>query len=288
MPKIKSFALIIGAMKCGTTSLYNYLVQHPQVAGSSDKEPNFFASDGNWAKGLDWYQALWDWNPTTHKVALEASTDYTKLPAFPNAAKRIATVNAQFKFIYIMRNPIDRIESHYNHWRAYGSLNHSIEQSLAYMINVSRYATQLKAFYEHFPVESILLLDFNDLKQQPHTLIRNVCQFLEIDLTCNLEGLNEVHNRYRPLQKNHPAWEYLRGVSPLKAIAQVIPDGPKGKIRQLLAQKPLKRFTLSVEHRAFILQELREDLEILNTKYGFDTSDWNIPEPDPNTTKSVP
>ena len=107
---IDNFALIIGAMKAGTTSLFKYLSQHPEICACQEKEPNFFASDINWSKGLDWYQNLWKWNQDLHKIALEASTFYTRLPE-ANAAERIAQIKAKFKFIYILRNPVERIES---------------------------------------------------------------------------------------------------------------------------------------------------------------------------------
>jgi hypothetical protein len=112
---IERFALIIGAMKCGTSSLFNYLAQHPEIAESRPKEIGFFDNDDHWARGRDWYEAAWRWDPAQHRVALEASTGYTKVPTMPNAAARIATYPAKFQFLYIMRNPLDRYESHYSH-----------------------------------------------------------------------------------------------------------------------------------------------------------------------------
>ena len=112
---IDRFVLIIGAMKCGTTSLYAYLGQHPQVCPSLEKESNFFIAERSWPRGLDWYHALWNWVPGTHTVALEASTGYTKRPMFEGVADRIASVDADFRFVYLMRDPIARVESHHRH-----------------------------------------------------------------------------------------------------------------------------------------------------------------------------
>ena len=122
--KIDNFALIIGAMKCGTTSLFNILAQHPQVSPCFYKEPAFFSFNNRFSKGIEYYQSLWNWNPSSHKVALEASTAYTKTHRTDfNTAENIAKFKdrANFKFIYILRNPIDRIESECNHLIASGN-----------------------------------------------------------------------------------------------------------------------------------------------------------------------
>jgi len=188
-------------------------------------------------------------------------------------------VDAQFKFIYILRNPINRIESHYNHGQTGRKQNQPIEKSLGYMINVSRYAMQLKPYYDYFSPENILILDFDDLKRDPLPLVQNVCQFLRIESDYDFAGLNKVYNRYQPRQKNHPVWEYLRNIMPLKAMTKATPTSvPKSAARRLLAPKPPARFVLSAEQRTFILQELKEDMEELSSNYGFDVSSWNLPE----------
>ncbi|NER51570.1 MAG: hypothetical protein F6J92_33995, partial [Symploca sp. SIO1A3] len=110
-----NFAVIIGAMKCGTTSLFYYLSEHPQITAAKDKEPHFFSYDSNFAKGMSCYQALWDWQPE-HLIALEASSTYTMHPKYLDVPERIAQVkDAEFRFIYVMRHPFARIESHIRH-----------------------------------------------------------------------------------------------------------------------------------------------------------------------------
>ena len=78
------FLIIIGAMKSGTTTLFRLLAQHPQIARPSEKEPHFFSRAERFENGLSHYQNLWKWRPGFHKVALEASTGYTKFPFDPN------------------------------------------------------------------------------------------------------------------------------------------------------------------------------------------------------------
>jgi hypothetical protein len=66
-------------MKCGTTSLFNHLADHPEVAPCRTKEPNYFSGDAFNADDPNAYFALWDWDPSRHKIAIEASNAYAKM-----------------------------------------------------------------------------------------------------------------------------------------------------------------------------------------------------------------
>ena len=109
--EIKNFALIIGSMKSGTSSLAAILSQHPQIVYSRRKEPSFFSKDENYRHGATYYQRNWpDFDANTHRYALDASTGYTKNQT-RKVAGRIRGYPADFKFIYILRDPVARILS---------------------------------------------------------------------------------------------------------------------------------------------------------------------------------
>ena len=98
-----SFALIIGAMKSGTTSLFDILSQHPQICPSKTKEPDYFVQDRD-DKERESYLSLWNWNSNSHVVALESSVAYTKSPFITGVPERIKTSGlGKFKFIYMLR-----------------------------------------------------------------------------------------------------------------------------------------------------------------------------------------
>jgi len=107
-------AIIIGAMKSGTSSLYEYLVQHPQICACSVKEPEFFSDHQDHAVGAASYESLWDIAPNRHMWCLEGSTGYTKYPEEPSVPQNMHSYGLDPTFIYILRHPIDRIESDYN------------------------------------------------------------------------------------------------------------------------------------------------------------------------------
>jgi hypothetical protein len=105
--------LIIGAQKCGTTFLYHLLCQHPYVETASTKEIHFF--DTNFAEGVQWYRShfLTSSQKNRRKILTGESSPYYIY--HPHAAKRVAQVVPRVKLIALLRNPVDRAYSDYNH-----------------------------------------------------------------------------------------------------------------------------------------------------------------------------
>ncbi len=252
------YALIIGAMKSGTTSLYEYLVCHPAIASCREKEPNFFASDHNWPKGWAWYEGLWDFKPE-HEIALDGSTHYTKQPEFPNAAERIASTGREFKFIYLMRHPLERIESHLTHGAAKGWLEPGKPiQEYPHALAFSRYATQLSAYTEHFDRDDILLLCTDQLRKAPQDVVARVFDFLDLH-PCEVDT-DVRHNTSRHL---------LGGAKWKRMLGAVLP-GKKAK-------PAVERARLTRADRQWVAEQLRDDLARLEDEFGFDTSIWALP-----------
>lgn len=277
---IDRFALIIGAMKCGTTSLFAYLSQHPEIASCTDKEPCFFSLERNWSKGWDWYQDLWEWDPSTHKVAMEASTSYTRIPAYLNAAAHMATVDARFKFIYVVREPIQRIESHYTYSYANGFAESQTPLSAGIdrrIIEASKYAKQLREYSQRFPKEDILVVPFEALKQDPLGLARKICGFIEVDPAYSFVDLDAVHNPAQDLIDDVGVWRFLRQFKSLKSVTRYIPKDSKRRVRQLLGRPVDKSdFRLSEQQVESVMLELKDDLRELVNEYDVDVSGWNL------------
>lgn len=106
--------IIIGAMKCATSSLHTQLAQQPGIFMTTPKEPNFFSDDGQFALGLSWYKNLFS-DAQSGDICGESSTHYSKLPDYPQCIQRMSFYLPTVKLIYVMRHPIDRLVSHYIH-----------------------------------------------------------------------------------------------------------------------------------------------------------------------------
>ena len=282
--KINNFCLIIGAMKSGTTSLFNYLSQHPQIAPYRYKESHFFENPQNLNKGLNYYQSLWNWNPNIHKIALEATPDYTKFtyPTNLNAAENIfqvqAATNINFKFIYIMRNPIERVESECNHFRIQqGNFEQNIAKIDNWKIDASKYAMQISEYYKRFDKDSILLLNFDDLRSNPVNIVKQVCQFLDIDHNYEFKNLNTIHNNSAEKVKIYlPGYSFVRRTEFIKALISELPTDLKQKVRNFLGRKPKNKVYLSPEQKEYILKELQDDLLQLKRDYQVNINSWGI------------
>lgn len=176
---------IIGAMKSGTTSLHEYLNTHPQIAMSQDKEPGYFVQELTLHRGLGWYLDLF---PTDERFAYigESSTHYTKLPIYQGVPQRLYEFNPDARLLYIMRNPIDRMISHY--WHSVRDVHHGGErlpilkavQKRPDYIAFSNYAAQLRPYIDRFGRQSLYTLTFECLIADPQRELNRIYEWLAL------------------------------------------------------------------------------------------------------------
>jgi hypothetical protein len=223
---------IVGAMKCGTTSLHNYLDEHPSISMSSVKEPDIFV-DPNWRAELSRYELLLD---ADAPVRGESSTSYAKHPLFSGVPARIAAVAPRAKLVYVVRDPLSRCVSHWVHNVAQGREHRSLSEAVrdfddpenSYVWS-GRYATQLERFLEHFPIDQLLVVDQGRLLKDRLATVRQVFRFLGVDDRFSSAAFGAEFNRGdRPrrlgywgarLRRSPAAAVYRRVPPPLKPAA---------------------------------------------------------------------
>lgn len=268
-------AIIIGAMKCGTSSLYNYLIKHPEICPAKTKETEFFSENQRHGLQVKNYNDLWSFNDATHKYTLEASTGYTKYPLESNVPKMIHDYGIKPKFIYIVRNPFDRVVSHFNFIdQKNRSWNLSITENQ--LIQTSNYFLQLEQYRKYFSIKDILILDFDELKSDPDQLLLKVYKFLNISNNqlpkqYGVSNRTKVESRLqRGLRKSKigPIFEYVP--APLNRLGK--------KIIHTISPPPEKR-TLNKDEKEFIYNELKENMAEFHRVYGFDVSKWGFEIP---------
>ena len=181
-PSLPNF-LVIGAMRSGTTSLFHYLRAHPQVWMSPLKEVEFFIEEGNWWRGLDWYRRRFGDRSKALAIG-EASTAYAKYPEHLGVPERIAACLPDVRLIYLVRDPIERIRSHYEHRVHVGSERSPLQEAVVRepsYVNCSRYGLQLERYLEWFPRERILVTTSEELRTSREKTMQRVYEFLGVD-----------------------------------------------------------------------------------------------------------
>jgi hypothetical protein len=183
--------VIIGAAKCGTTSLHKYLSEHPEICMPQVKETNFFVAEMNYRRGLGWYESLFT-KPA--KACGDASPVYAQSWRFDGIPQRIPTTLPGARLIYVVRDPVERLVSHYKHLYAEGNETRPISVALADFsersyINDSRYFRNLAPFLDVFPQEKVLILSADDLKHERQATLRRVFEFVGVDPAFTCPGL---------------------------------------------------------------------------------------------------
>lgn len=282
-------AIIIGAMKSGTTSLFNYLAQHPEVCESRIKEPGFFAFDDEWSKGPAHYFDLWSFDPRHHKLALEATTQYTIRPLIEGVPERMASLGGvRFKFIYVMRHPLRRIESELRHLEMWGESrekraairgatgSETKDRFRERVLNLSRYAYQLDAYREFFERGDLFLLTLEQLQTDPDAVLDDLCGFLGLS-RFDFKDTDRVHNPKRPY-KPHPLWYVLRRARPLhRFVTERVPKGLRDRFRSVGAEPLRDQYSLTPEEEIGFLEGLKPDIRRLRDEYGVDVEGhWGV------------
>jgi Sulfotransferase family len=176
-------------MKSGTSSVHRYLGQHPAVFTSTPKELDFFTR--NYQRGPDWYMRKF-----RGAVSGETSPNYMKLHRWPRTPARIRKHVPDARLLCVLRNPIDRVLSHYLHnvWRGRESRPFSaVVESDSNFMMTSRYGWQLERYLAHFPADRLMLVTTEELGQWPDRTMRRILRFLGVDDTIALDT-SERHN----------------------------------------------------------------------------------------------
>jgi hypothetical protein len=295
--------LIIGAMKSGTTALYYYLEQHPQVYMSPVKEPNFFAFEGEeprseWDKEQRWvhrrtatdieaYRALFR-RATDEKALGEASHWYLYKP---KAVERIKHHVPNAKMIAVLRNPVERAYSHFLHSLRTGteSLTDFAEALRAEesgtrteteredYVGRGMYHEQLTRYYDAFDGDQIKVYLYEDLKGAPVETLQDMFRFLEIDKTFtpdvsrkrNVSGYPKSKTLDKILRNSYPLRSALKVYLPPRmrwSLSKIYDDLKTGNT----AKAP----ELHPEVRRELIEVFRDDVSKLQVLLGRDLSHW--------------
>jgi len=245
--------VIVGGMKCATSTLHEQLALQPGFFMSTPKEPQFFSDDDVYARGIDWYRSLFA-GAEVGDLCGESSTHYTKLPTHPQTVARMREhLGGGVKFIYIIRHPIERLVSQYVHEWTQRVLSEPLERaidSFLPLIDYSRYAMQLEPYFEAFGKDQVLLVFFESLEKRPQAELDRVGTFLGLDRKLvwqtDLPRQNVSSERMRksPLRDlivDAPVLSYLR--------RRLVPQSVRDRIKELWMMKERPELSPASRHK---------------------------------------
>lgn len=264
--------LIIGTMRGGTSSLFKYLDSHPETGASLRKEIRFFTR--YWDKGLDWYRAHFP--ITRRRLTFEATPDYLFHPFAP---MRAAETVPETKLIVLLREPVARALSHYQHMVRLGLEQRSfaqaleeedrlIETSLARFqendllwqpkffqhsyLSRGSYAAQLERWLCLYPKEKLLILWSEDLYRNPRFILQKIAKFLDI-IPGLFSGLDRNYSQRPPVQEHARDRGHASPVMPAWAVERLAHENDRlsDLLRRRLPAAGLPPW-LSVEDKATV------------------------------------
>lgn len=263
--------IIIGAMKCATSTLHDQLVEQPGFVMSVPKEPNFFSDEDNWARGMGWYTGLFA-AAKPGDLCGESSTHYTKLPRHPRVVERLVEHCPDAKFVYVMRHPIDRLVSHYIHEWTQRVLDVPLSQALREhqaLQDFSKYAMQLQPYFEAFGRERILPVFFDHLTKHSQDELERVCQFVGYEGTPRWKEDLGARNVSSERLRVSPLRDMLVDFPPLAWIRRrFISQEIRDRVKKLWTME--ERPKLTEAERARLAEAFDPDLAQLGAWLGID------------------
>lgn len=277
--------VVIGAKKAGTTSLHRYLSAHPEIWLPRDKRIEFFSTE-RWDRGPGWYEA--QFAPSRGCTAWgEISTSYTRYPIVADVPARMRQVMPDVQLIYLLRDPIERLVSHYRHARVEGWVDTNIDEAVrsnpAEFVARSRYHLQISRYLEHFDPAQILLVTSEALRDDRMATMARIFGFLGVDPDHRPSTLDLNYNATTAMRAERPTLRRMRQSRAYRSVRELVPTAIRDAGWTLTTRpRPIDDADarLSPDTLALLLARLQPDLLALRDLMppGFDA--WGLLDKD--------
>jgi hypothetical protein len=269
---------VIGAPKCGTTSLHFYLDQHPEIGMTTDKEPNVFAHE-DYDHRLDRYAELFA-GPAP--VRGESSVVYSEHPCWRGVPARIRAQVPEARFIYVVGDPVERVIRHYAQLVEDGKVSGGLDAALADfdqdyngLACGSRYATQVRQYLGHFDASRILIVDQRDLLEARAPTLSRVFAFLGVEASFRSPAFEQERNTLAQRRTPKPLGR-LAASPPLAPLRRLSYPAAIRRRIQRHTSVPVSRPRLDPALRARFAESLREETAWLREFSGLRFETWPV------------
>jgi Sulfotransferase domain len=268
--------IVIGAAKSGTTSLHYYLSLHPQIRMSLIKELDFFVRELNWDKGIKWYESNFKGEA---KIFGESSPRYTFVPRYDGVPERMYGVVPEARLIYLLRDPVERIISHYtflcNLDEEKRSFQDAVKEDDRYL-PASRYCMQLEHYLKYYNLSNILIITSEELYEHRLRTIQKIFRFLNVDdsfCTSRFSALKLITKQHRKKNKAGLLLESLNRLSMVNRIHLALGETVGRYIYIPFSRKIPPPVSSEIE-RQQLIDELQDDVNRLRRLTGQSFEQW--------------
>jgi hypothetical protein len=267
--------IVIGAAKCGTSSLCHLLGRHPQAFMSSPKEIHYFGRNDP-AKTLEWYEA--HFAAAQGKTAIgEGSTSYTHPDIIEACAAEIAALIPNCRLIYSVRNPVARLESDWKMRRQDGWTSASINQAIAdqpSLVTLGLYWRNLNVYRQHFSDEQILVGFLEDFARDADGELRRYLSHVGVDPAVAIPDADRPRNAAAGYRHYGRLGRLLRE-GPLAGLKRIAPPWAVNGAKALLSRRVVHTPEWDPALRAEIIARFAEDSRSLLEFCGKPPDFWS-------------
>ena len=292
--------LIPGASRSGTTSLYHYLRDHPEIFMPENKEVRYFDRNDRYCD-KEWYfehfesvtdeTAIGESSPPYfyESIVRDESGEYQGLTDNSITA-RVLGFNSDMKIVISLRDPVNRAYSQY--WKNRNNRNidddksfrkvieeeinqkRTPEETPACWLYKNKYSIHLKPWFENFPDDQIKIIIFDEWIQEPESILEEICEFLEVDSSYDFSDVLDEEKNSSKIYKSK-LLKYAYRKNPLLKYVY------RNHVLDTRLENLVKKFThqdgypdMSEETREFVYSQLEDDIEETEEILGRDLDVW--------------
>lgn len=270
--------IVIGAMKCATSTICAYLEDHPDVFMVAGGEPNYFSHDSNWNSGESRYLGNFCGAEGYPQVG-EGSNDYSNAARYPESAARMAAFNPAMKVIYMVRHPVTRIHSDYVQRRSdsgddyASSIDVAVQRQREIFIDQSLYWSNLSAYRKVFPDSQIFVGFMEDLSTDRDAFFQQLTAFLGLPpaivrrIHVNSSGRKRV-----PVK----AYSVVNALPAMGLLKKLLPKQLRTKIKALFLSRSAAEIRMSPKTLEHVLDLVADDAARLLEFCGKPSDFWDL------------
>ena len=263
--------IVIGAGKCGTTALHDYLGRHPEIGMSTVKEVQLFGGN-RWLERLPAYPTFFD---PSFRVRGESSPSYTLDPFIPCVPEQMAAILPDPRFVYLVADPVERVVAHWAEQHHLTLDHRPMAEALADAENPinpylagSRYGHQLQRYVDVFGRARILVVDQRDLRDRRRATLRRVFQFAGVDPAFWVTELDIERNTAQSKLEPNALGRRIEARFGGRAV-------PGSRVRFVTARR-LRRPELDGATRRRVMAILAPDIERFRQLTGRRFAHWSV------------